>query len=128
MICGTFRKQHMVSFYNANLINAWTLIVVSIWTYLDAIDPEIKMFGPCFVGVALLVLNNGILYYHRGQAYTATFLTLVLLFFLFKPIFETWQTRPLTDYYREIIMIMTCVFSLFVFFIKFVFISKVQKK
>lgn len=72
--------------YIANLLNAVTLILFSIWAYLGSINPSMTAFIPFVFGIMLLSLNNGVQYKVISQVRVAAVLTLLVFLALIKPL------------------------------------------
>ena len=72
--------------YIANLLNAVTLILFSIWAYLGSINPSMTAFIPFVFGIMLLSLNNGVQYKVISQVRVAAALTLLVFLALIKPL------------------------------------------
>jgi len=70
--------------HKASLINAVTLIAMGAWGYFGSLTPSPTALIPVFIGVILMVLNNGIKYDNKVIAHIAVVLTFVILIALSK--------------------------------------------
>lgn len=91
----------------ANLINAVTLIITSIWAYVNATQPSAHDFLPLIFGVIFLSLNNGVLYNNKGQVKAATVLTGVIIILLLLPLSRAIERDKNLEILRLSIMILT---------------------
>ena len=65
--------------HTASLVNAITLISMGAWGYFGSITPSPTALIPVFVGVILMVFNNGIKYENKVIAHIAIVLTFAIL-------------------------------------------------
>ena len=63
----------------ASLVNAVSLIGLSLWGYLASSSPSITALIPTFIGVVLIALNNGVKKENKVVAHIAVLLTLLIL-------------------------------------------------
>lgn len=101
--------------HTASLINAITLISMGAWGYFGSITPSPTALIPVFVGVILMVLNNGIRYDNKVIAHIAVVLTLIILvamsIIFFKKI-DGGKTMPIV---RTGLMVATSIFAMVMF-------------
>ena len=79
-------------FQKINLINALFLIAVSFWMYTSSVNPSVIHLMPVVAGVILLALNNGIKDGSKEQKKVAFYITLFLIFCLFIPFFNYFES------------------------------------
>jgi len=103
--------------YTANLLNAVTLILFSIWAYLGSINPSMTAFIPFIFGIILLSLNNGVQYKVISQIRVAAVLTLLVFLALIKPLDGAIGRDDNMAIFRVCIMLVTSFLSL-IYFIK----------
>lgn len=103
--------------YIANLLNATSLILLSIWAYLGSINPSITAFIPFIFGIILLSLNNGVQYKIISQIRVAAVLTLLVFFALIKPLGGAFDRDDSMSVFRVGLMLFTSLLSL-IYFIK----------
>ena len=104
-----------MNFHKANLINSVTLILFSMWGYLDSLNPSIMDLFPLLFGVILLSLNNGVLYSLNGQKKAAAIFTIITLIFLIRPLTDVMSHENNYNTFRIVSMVATSTFSLFWF-------------
>ncbi|MFZ1751483.1 MAG: hypothetical protein WAU01_14890 [Saprospiraceae bacterium] len=104
--------------HKANLINASGLILISIWVYYHAINPNIMMLFPLLIGVVLLSLNNGVLYEYKDQVMAViiiTSLSIILLSWLFQNSFSHYDNKR-AIYYGVMLGLNIYSLGVFIFF------------
>jgi hypothetical protein len=67
-------------FQKINLINALSLMCISVWMYNSSVNPSIIHLLPIVAGVILLALNNGIRAESKEQKNVAFYFTVILVF------------------------------------------------
>lgn len=108
-------KTHTVS-----LINALTLIVLSLWGYLGSETPSITALIPAFVGVVLLALNGGIKKQNKVIAHIAVLLTFIILIGLIKPLTGALERADYGALARVVLMLLTTLWALGAFIKSFI--------
>jgi hypothetical protein len=103
--------------HKANLINAVSLILMSIWGYTSSLTPSITALIPLVFGVVLLALNNGVKFENKAQAHVAVVLTLVVLIALIKPFMGAMDRDDSMALLRVGLMMLTSIIAM-VFFMK----------
>ena len=103
--------------HTANLINALTLIAMSLWGYLSSDTPSVTALIPTAIGTVLLLLTNGVKNENKVVAHIAVLLTLVILIGLFKPFMGAMERADNAAMLRVALMILTTLMAL-VFFVK----------
>ena len=112
--------------HTASLVNAVTLIILSLWGYFSSDSPSVTALIPAIVGALLLALNNGIRKDNKIMAHIAVVLTLIILIGLIKPLTGALGRDDSLALVRVTLMILTTVIAL-VYFIKS-FIDARKKK
>lgn len=102
--------------HKANLINAVSLFVMSLWDYFGSMNPVIHSFIPLLFGVMLLSLNNGVLYNIKGQIRAAFVLTFLMAVLLIKPLSDAVDDEKSVVILRTGWMMGTCLLALVFFF------------
>lgn len=103
--------------HTASLINAATLIALSLWGYFSSDSPSITALIPTVIGVILLALNTGVKNGNKIIAHIAVFLTLIILFGLIKPLQGAIGRASYDSVIRVAIMVVTTILAL-IFFVK----------
>lgn len=109
-----------------NLINALTLIFMSIWGYFGSETPSPTAFIPAVFGVILLVLNTGVRRENKLVAHIAVTLTLIILISLFAPLTGALGRNDTEAVIRIMVMIMTSIVAMVMFVRSFIRARKVQ--
>lgn len=99
----------------ANLINAVVLISMGAWGYFGSITPSPTALIPVFIGVILIVFNNGIKYDNKVIAHIAVFLTLLILVALVKPLTGRIDAGDNLGIFRIGLMMATSAFAMVMF-------------
>ncbi|MEM6619975.1 MAG: hypothetical protein AAF631_11835 [Pseudomonadota bacterium] len=103
--------------HTASLINAATLILVSIWAYVATSGGSLTTFIPALFGMALVVCYPGVRAENKVVAHVAVTLTLVVLIALYMPLSSALTSGEAGPLIRSILMVITTVLAM-VFFIK----------
>lgn len=106
--------------HTASAINAFTLLVMGGWGYSATQQPTALI--PVFIGVILLVCNNGIRYNNKIMAHIAVGLTALILFALFRPLMGSIKAAGSGDYLKLIrvgLMMLTSAIALVAFILNF---------
>tara|TARA_B100000700_G_C15018287_1_gene844433 strand:+ start:423 stop:761 length:339 start_codon:yes stop_codon:yes gene_type:complete len=102
----------------ANLINSFTLIILSFWGYLDTGSPTV--FIPFGFGVLLLLCHNGLKKENKIIAHVAVLLTLILLTALVVMRLPKSLDAGGIGLYRVILMIITSSIAMLTFVQSFI--------
>jgi len=97
----------------ANSTNAVMLILMSLWSYNDAMSPNMRLLLPIFYAIALLTLNNGLKYGIATQMRAALFFTLLYFFDLFFMYFMDKQEIDINALIRIVLLSVTSILSSF---------------
>ena len=111
--------------HTASLINALTLIAMGAWGYFGTSAPTALI--PVFIGVILMVLNNGIRYDNKVIAHIAVVLTLLILVSLIKPLTGKINSGDNLGILRVGLMLITSVFAMIMFVRSFIAAKKARK-
>ena len=103
--------------HTASLINAVTLIAMSLWGYFSSETPSMTALIPTIIGVILLALNKGVKADNKVIAHIAVVLTLVILLGLLQAFTGAMGRADNAAMARVGIMILTTVVAM-VFFVK----------
>lgn len=103
--------------HTASLVNAFILIVLSLWGYLSSDSPSITALIPTVIGVVLITLNKGVKNENKIIAHVAVVLTLLILFGLVKPVLGAMGRGDNDAVIRVSVMILSTVVAM-VFFVK----------
>ena len=103
----------------ASSINAGTLIGLSLWGYLSSdLDPRpITALIPTVIGVALVLLNNGVKKENKVVAHIAVLLTLIILGGLVKPLLGSIDRGDRQEIARVSVMRLSTALAM-VFFVR----------
>ena len=101
--------------HKASLINAFTLIIMGVWGYFGSLNPSPTAFIPVFVGVILMVLNNGVKYDNKVQAHIAVVLTFIILLALGKILMKRIDDGNTMAIVRIGAMVVTSIFAMIMF-------------
>ncbi|MEM9428253.1 MAG: hypothetical protein AAGA32_01995 [Pseudomonadota bacterium] len=105
-------KVHSVS-----LVNALTLIVASLWAYVDIAMKSVTALIPAVFGVLLLLCYQGIKTENKVIAHIAVVLTFILIVALVRPFGSALGSGEVIPILRTSAMMLTSVVAV-VFFIK----------
>ncbi|MEM1415685.1 MAG: hypothetical protein AAGH15_12330 [Myxococcota bacterium] len=101
----------------ASLLNALTLIAMSLWGYFSSDDPSPTAFIPAVFGAVLLACNPGLKKENKVAAHVAVLLTFLLLFALVMPLRGALGRGDMLAVLRVGLMLLTTALA-FGFFIK----------
>ena len=125
LIC--YLKNNNMKTYQANLLNALTLIIMPLWAYLTyeatAEKPEqsVTAFIPLFLGVILLLCNKGIKNENKIIAHIAVVLTLIaILGNASKPLLTAIEEGRGLGIFRVSVMIFTSILAMITFIKSFI--------
>lgn len=99
--------------HKASLINAFLLIALGIWGYLNATSPTALI--PVGFGVVLLALSNGVKKENKVIAHIAVVFTLLILLGLIKPFMGTIERGNTLGTVRTGVMILSTIMAMFYF-------------
>ena len=114
--------------YIASLINAVTLIGLSLWGYYSSDTPSNTALIPAFGGVIILALNNGLRKENKIASHIVVVLTFVLLIGLIKPLIGAFNRSDNGAIIRVVWMLVTCVIAMAAFINSFVEVRRNRKK
>jgi len=103
--------------YIASLLNAIVLIGLSLWGYFFSESPSITALIPAFIGIVLLLCNNGVKKENKVIAHIAVLLTLIVLIGLIKPLTGALERNDSIAIIRVVTMMVTTIIAI-VFFVK----------
>jgi len=113
--------------YQANLLNAVTLILMPLWAYftyvgtLEKPEQSVTALIPLFLGVTLLLCHNGIKNENKTIAHIAVLLTLIaLLGNATKPLITAIDEGRSLGIFRVSLMILTSILAMITFIKSFV--------
>ena len=116
----------MMNAGNANLLNAVTLIAMSIWGYKAGGSPTALI--PLGFGAILLYFTNSIRNHNKTVAHIAVVLTLLALIALIaKPLPAAIERGGGPGLYRIIAMVVTGVISMIAFVMSFIAAKKARQ-
>lgn len=101
--------------HTASLINAISLIIMGAWGHFGTLNPPNTAFIAVFVGVILMVLNNGIQYENKVISHIAVVLTLVILVILVEPFTDKLNAGDHMGVFRNGLMMTTSLFAMVMF-------------
>ena len=120
--------------YQANLINAVTLIVMPLWSYFtyeataDKPDQSLTALIPLFLGVILLLCNVGVKKENKTIAHIAVLVTLVaILGNATKPLMSAIEEGRQLGIFRVSLMILTSIIAMITFVRSFIEARKAKK-
>lgn len=113
--------------HKASLINALTLISMGAWGYFGSMTPSPTALIPVFIGVILMVLNNGIKYDNKVIAHIAVVLTFIILIALTKILFKRIGDGNTMAIVRVGLMVATSLFAMIMFIRSFIAAKKARK-
>ena len=117
LIFNNFAKKNMKT-TQANLINSFTLIILSFWGYLDT--GSVTAFIPFGFGLFLLLCHNGLKKQNKIIAHVAVLLTLIILIALVVTRLQKSLDEGGTGLFRIIFMILTSVIAMITFVRSFI--------
>jgi hypothetical protein len=103
--------------YLASLINAITLIVISVWAYFGASTPSLTALIPALFGIILLALLPGVKSDNKVIAHIAVVITLVVFLALMMPLRGALAREDAMAMLRIGLMMASTLFAM-IFFIK----------
>ena len=103
--------------HTASLINAITLIAMSLWGYFSSETPSMTALIPTIIGVLLLAINKGVKAENKMIAHVAVLLTLIILLGLLQAFTGAMGRSDSAAMTRVGIMIATTVMAM-VYFVK----------
>ena len=119
--------------YQANLLNAVTLILMPLWAYftyvgtLEKPEQSVTALIPLFLGVTLLLCHNGIKNENKTIAHIAVLLTLIaLLGNATKPLITAIDEGRSLGIFRVSLMILTSILAMITFIKSFV-VNRLKK-
>ena len=101
--------------HTANKINAFVLIICSLWAYLT---PEFSYWTallPAGFGIALLACAPGVKVENKVIAHVAVVLTLVIFLLLMVPFFTALGEGNTKSIFRIAAMLLTCALAMVAF-------------
>ena len=101
--------------YLASLINAFVLILLSLWSYFGSETPSFTALIPAVIGFVLLLLNWGLRKDNRTIAHVVVLLTFLTLIALVKPLTGAIGRNDVAAIFRVSVMIASTLFSLTIF-------------
>ena len=117
----------------ANLLNALTLILMPLWSYLtyegtiEKPDQSITALIPVFLGVVLLLCNGGVKRENKMIAHIAVFITLIALIGLLKPLNAAIDDGRTLSIFRVVAMLITGSLAMITFIKSFIAARKKTK-
>lgn len=117
----------------ANLLNALTLILMPLWSYLtyegtiEKPDQSITALIPLFLGVVLLLCNGGLKRENKMIAHIAVFITLIALIGLLKPLNAAIDDGRTLSIFRVVAMLITGSLAMITFIKSFIAARKKTK-
>ena len=117
----------------ANLLNALTLILMPLWSYLtyegtiEKPDQSITALIPLFLGVILLLCNGGVKRENKMIAHIAVFITLIALIGLLKPLNAAIDDGRTLSIFRVVAMLITGSLAMITFIKSFIAARKKTK-
>ena len=103
--------------HTASLINAITLILLSLWGYFLSDTPSLTALIPTLIGIVLLILNKGVKDENKVIAHIAVVLTLIVLAGLIKPLLGAMERDDTGALIRVAVMIISTILAM-IFFVK----------
>jgi len=108
-------KKHV-----ANLINAFTLIILGLWGYFGSDTPSVTALIPPAIGVFLVLLNRGLRTDNKVQAHVAVLLTLLVIIGLVKPLLGALGREDTLAFARVLLMMLTALYAMVTFVKSFI--------
>ncbi len=112
--------------YQANLLNALTLILMCLWAYLtyepiDGKSQNVTALIPLFLGVVLLLCNNGVKNENKIIAHIAVLVTLIAIIGIAsKPLVAAIEDGRQLSLIRVSLMLLTSVIAMLTFIRSFI--------
>jgi len=103
--------------HTASLINAITLIALSLWGYFSSDTPSLTALIPVVIGIAILICYKGIKNEHKIIAHIGVLLTVIVLIGLIKPLLGAIDRVDNGALTRVSIMILSTVLAI-IYFVK----------
>lgn len=104
----------------ANLVNAFSLIMLSLWGYFSSESPSMTALIPTFIGVILLFCTKGIELENKVIAHLAVFLTLLAILGLTMPLKAAIYRNDIMAILRVSLMVLTSVSAMILFIQSFI--------
>lgn len=101
----------------ASLLNAVTLIVLSVWGYFASGMASLSTLWPVLAGVALIACYGGVKAENKVIAHIAVSITLIVFLALLPPLFAALGGGSILSMMRPFIMLVTTGIAM-VFFIR----------
>lgn len=98
--------------HTASLINAVSLIIISLWGYFASDSPSFTALIPLVFGILLLSTFGGLKRENKTTAHIAVLLTVILFISLFKPLSGTLARNDAIGTLRVAIMMATTLLAL----------------
>ncbi|CAI8281408.1 MAG: Uncharacterised protein [Owenweeksia sp. TMED14] len=112
---------------SVSLINAFTLIIVGSWGYIDSDSKAITALIPVIIGVILLAFNNGVKKENKMASHIAVLLTFMILLGLIKPLLGTLERSNLLATARVILMMVSTIWAMVIFIQSFIVARKARE-
>ena len=100
---------------SSNLINAISLIILSLWGYFSSDNPSNTAFIPTIIGILLLLCANGIKNENKTVAHVAVFLTLFAILGLTMALRGAFSRDDIMAILRVSIMMLTSILAMVTF-------------
>ncbi|MBF12744.1 MAG: hypothetical protein CMC63_11300 [Flavobacteriaceae bacterium] len=110
-----------------SLINAITLLSMGSWGYFELESRPVTALIPVFVGLILLIINNGVKNENKIIAHIAVLITLIILFGLIKPLLGTIERENTFGIIRVSLMIITSLWAMIGFVKSFISARRANK-
>tara|TARA_Y100000739_G_C20508943_1_gene418604 strand:- start:260 stop:613 length:354 start_codon:yes stop_codon:yes gene_type:complete len=104
----------------ANLVNAFSLISLSLWGYFSSDTPSMTALIPTFIGFILLLCTKGIKAENKTIAHIAVFLTLLGVLGLTMALKGAISRDDIMAILRVSIMVLTSIFAMITFVQSFI--------
>ncbi|MCY4161059.1 MAG: hypothetical protein OXE77_04250 [Flavobacteriaceae bacterium] len=104
----------------ASLINAISLIVLSLWAYFASTSPSLTALIPTVVGVILLCCNRGLKKQNKVIAHVVVVLTFLIIIGLIRPLMGALNENKILGIFRVGLMILSSVVALITFINSFI--------
>ena len=106
--------------YQVSAVNAFSLILIGGYGYLQSENPSITALIPVITGIILILLNNGIKVENKIIAHVAVSLTLIMIFGLIMPLLGSIKRSDTGAIIRVSIMLSTTILALIIFIKSFI--------
>jgi|TARA_B110001450_G_scaffold14096_1_gene13243 uncharacterized membrane protein len=112
--------------YQANLFNSLTLIAMCLWAFLsfesvDGKEQNMTALIPLFLGLILLLCNNGLKKENKITAHVAVMVTLIAIIGVFmKPFLTSIEEGRSLGIFRTSLMLLTSVIAMISFIKSFI--------